>query len=575
MGIQRTKQQLVEILADSDNRVVAFKGRWGTGKTHLFREIMAASTDPKLSGALTVSLFGLRSMSQIKLKLMQSALPSANKNADEWRLATQGFSAVKKVLVGVNGGFSAIDELALLAVPKILRGKVIVLDDIERKHPDLSIDEVLGFIDEFTQEYQARFVLVLNSDQLQDQELWTNLTEKVVDQEVRLNTTPSEAFEIAARKTPTNFAPTIEKAVVTCGITNIRVIRKVIKTVNRVLRDRHDLPIAVLERAVPSAVLLAATHYRGIEDGPTTEYILATGNRYTLDDDDETVVGKKKSHAQWDLLLSELGILACDQYDVLVVDLLKSGLADAVGLSAVIDRYIDEQALLEARQQAQQFLKILNWDYRQTNEGLLESAKSLAAIASRLDAATISAVAEQVSKLGGEHVAEGLIDAWLAAAPADFEADPDYEPVFKPRLHPRIDELLSRNAARAQASITVLDACKRIIEKSSWGTREELTMRAATPSDFESVIYSIDDVQTFQLFMRKMLDLTRHKAQYERHFGSAMDNFVEACRRIVASSSSYRLATIITAVFSGAELRELLTTEGQERGRQERGQVHL
>ena len=69
----------------------------------------------------------------------------------------------------------------MLAVPGILKDKVIVLDDIERKHDKLSIDEVLGFIDEFTQQHGARFVVILNSDQLDNRKVWDTLREKVVE----------------------------------------------------------------------------------------------------------------------------------------------------------------------------------------------------------------------------------------------------------------------------------------------------------------------------------------------------------------------------------------------------------
>ncbi len=44
----------------------------------------------------------------------------------------------------------------------------------------------------------ARFVLVLNSDQLDKRDVWEKLHEKVIDQELKLQTTPEDAFDIAA-----------------------------------------------------------------------------------------------------------------------------------------------------------------------------------------------------------------------------------------------------------------------------------------------------------------------------------------------------------------------------------------
>ena len=269
MTLKSTKDHLVQLLADQDNKVIALSGKWGTGKSHLWQEVKSESADEAVKGALYVSLFGLSDMNQIKLKVVQSALPSAEKYSAAWDKVRVGMEGARKVLNSLHKGFSALDELALLAVPSLLKDKVIVLDDIERKHEKLSIDEVLGFIDEFTQQHGARFVLILNSDQLDDRKVWDTLREKIVDQEIRLNTSTNEAFDIAIGLAPSPYADRIRAAAERCGLTNIRIIRKVIiKAVSRIFGNRTDLSDALLSRVVPSTVLLAGVHYKGIEDGP-------------------------------------------------------------------------------------------------------------------------------------------------------------------------------------------------------------------------------------------------------------------------------------------------------------------
>lgn len=39
MSLQRTKERLVSLLGQVDNRVIALSGKWGTGKTHLWNEV--------------------------------------------------------------------------------------------------------------------------------------------------------------------------------------------------------------------------------------------------------------------------------------------------------------------------------------------------------------------------------------------------------------------------------------------------------------------------------------------------------------------------------------------------------
>lgn len=46
---------------------------------------------------------------------------------------------------------------------------------------------------------------------------------------------------------------------------------------NRVLENQANLSDVLLNRVVPSTVLLSAIHYKGIEDGPDFDFVLAQG----------------------------------------------------------------------------------------------------------------------------------------------------------------------------------------------------------------------------------------------------------------------------------------------------------
>lgn len=289
MSLKSTKEQLTQLLADKDNKVIALSGKWGTGKSHMWNQVKASSQDEKVRGALYASLFGLSGMEQVKMKLIQGAVPAIEANPGLWEGAKQTAKAGVKVLEGFHKGFGALNELSLVFAPAILRQRLIVLDDIERKHEKLNIDEILGFIDEFTQQHDSRFVLILNSDQLANRDVWDTLREKVVDQELRLTTSASEAFDIAFEMTKSAYAEQIRASIETCGITNIRIIRKVIKAVNRILGGRQNLSDSVLWRVIPSTVLLSAIHYKGIEDGPDFNFVLTRGAG-----DIERILGAKK-----------------------------------------------------------------------------------------------------------------------------------------------------------------------------------------------------------------------------------------------------------------------------------------
>ena len=77
MSLKETKAHLLELLGDAENKVIALSGKWGTGKTHLWYEVMKESTDETVNGALYVSLFGLSAIDQVKRKLIESVAPGA------------------------------------------------------------------------------------------------------------------------------------------------------------------------------------------------------------------------------------------------------------------------------------------------------------------------------------------------------------------------------------------------------------------------------------------------------------------------------------------------------------------
>jgi hypothetical protein len=134
----------------------------------MWHDLRNNSADPVIQEALYVSLFGVATLAELKLKLAQSAMPMIKKKGPRADAVMGAISAIKAGAQGFLKRGSALDEFALLAVPAMVRDKFIVVDDIERKHEKLAIDEVLCFIDDFTQNYGCRILLILNTDQLAD-----------------------------------------------------------------------------------------------------------------------------------------------------------------------------------------------------------------------------------------------------------------------------------------------------------------------------------------------------------------------------------------------------------------------
>ncbi|MDP1939313.1 MAG: hypothetical protein Q8K54_01505 [Gallionella sp.] len=568
MSLKKTKEQLIRLLGEADSRVIALSGKWGTGKTHLWDEVKSGSGDDKVKKALYVSLFGLSSVDQVKRKLIETAIPGVESHGGVFDGIKSLFGAGVKALSTHYKALAAISDLnVLLMAPVVLRDKVIVIDDIERKHERLGIDEVLGFIDEYSKQYVSRFVLVLNDDQFSskgDQEkLWATFREKVIDQEIRLLTSADEAFSIAIGLVSSNYAEALKRASISCGLTNIRIVVKVIKAANRILGGR-DLEEAILARVVPSIVLFSAICYRGLEDGPDFKFALSAGNADWLGvrrDPNKEPTDDEKREDRWRLLMQELGIHGCDEFEQMLVEFLESGLFDAGKIEKVIDGYVTDKQILEARESANEFLKRVFWNHRVDDAQLVAEAASLPSIAGHLDPFVATDLNEELAKLPlGGPIGQAIIDGWIAAFRARSPTDGNDNNPFGRPLHPAIKAEFAAIKTQAQDSATVVDACTHIFENSGWGTLQEVAMRQATAADFEAAIRGMEH-DDLRRFMRRMIEMRLQRATYDPHFGSATDRFVEACRIITNDAASPRLAGLVKRLFDGTALASELAPQ--------------
>jgi len=569
VSLKKTKEQLIQLLGQADNRVIALSGKWGTGKTHLWNEIKAGSGDDKVKNALYVSLFGLSSIDQVKRKLIETAIPGAESHGGLFDGLKNLFKVGVKAASEHYKALAAINDLnVLLMAPVVLRNKLIVIDDIERKHEKLGIDEVLGFIDEYSQQHVSRFVLVLNDDQLSTKDdqkkLWAIFREKVIDQEIKLSTSADEAFSIAIGLKPSKYAEAIKQASIICSLTNIRVVVKVIRVANQILADR-DLEGAIQARVVPSIVLFSAIHYRGMDDGLDFKFALNVGNpnwaRFAKDSNEEPTPEEKREDG-WRMLMQELGIHSCDEFEKQLVEFLESGLFEAASIEAVIDRYVVESEAMKARETANDFMKRAFWDHRIDEAQLVAEAATLLASARLLDPFVATELQSVLAKLpGGAAIGDAIIDGWIVGYRESNPSTVSDENPFNNPLHPKIQAEFAAIKATTQANATVVDACMHVIENSGWGTLQEVALRQATAADFEAAIREMQDLDKLRRFMRQMIRMRIERATYDPHFGTATERFVEACRAIANDAASPRLASLVQRLFGGTPLASELAPQ--------------
>jgi len=78
-------------------------------------------------------------------------------------------------------------------------------------------------------------------------------------------------------------------------------------------------------------------------------------------------------------------------------------------------------------------------------------------------------------------------------------------------------------------------------------------MQRATSADFEMAIREMD-VDKLPRFMRRMIEMRLQRETFDKHFGTATERFVEACKAIVEDDTSPRLAGLIRRLFDGTAI---------------------
>ncbi len=215
MNQQQIKEKLRKFLDENSQRTLVLKGRWGVGKTHFWREFIydyQSSNAPnqnfklpfcKNAGARSyayVSLFGVSSLNELRGRILSSA------------------GGVKGFAVGAGKMLGPLVQKGVsLNIPSIVSGWltetliknfIICFDDLERKNPQLKLEEVLGLIDYLKNEKGCHCIVVFNEDELKDEaEKLKKYREKVVDVELTFNPSLDRNFSIAFK----NFKNGVEK----------------------------------------------------------------------------------------------------------------------------------------------------------------------------------------------------------------------------------------------------------------------------------------------------------------------------------------------------------------------------
>lgn len=260
-----TKKNLRELLNDPQYSTIVLTGAWGAGKTHLWEEL-SKETNIKYC---YFSLFGAKTVNQIKRGLALSPISVSAEDGEKiksaWGKILQPLSKTLDGLTDGNGlvgaAANAVSDLAGDAImARVLTETTIVLDDVERADSSLSIESIMGLIDELRRA-KNKILIILNVEKLASSAAskWREFYEKSIDIELRLQTTPDDAFE-AVKGSFDNYVAEARVAWLATGCNNIRIAQRLSRSIN-VFFGGRNLPSDLLSPLISDAVWLTFAQY--------------------------------------------------------------------------------------------------------------------------------------------------------------------------------------------------------------------------------------------------------------------------------------------------------------------------
>jgi len=207
----RDTSKFIENYLRTDTQyAIQIVGPWGIGKTFHYKAVLEEKikTTPLLNNGnqtytpIYVSLFGLRSVEDIQVRIFQEFLFHATLKKRKWykpshqraRIASRLIKLVFKgaLLLGkinADSFFKGVNDTGkdILDTNKI----VICFDDLERKSELFSIEELTGFINSLV-DARVKLLIICNEDKIEG---FSDYKEKIVGLTLDFNPEPTEVIK--------------------------------------------------------------------------------------------------------------------------------------------------------------------------------------------------------------------------------------------------------------------------------------------------------------------------------------------------------------------------------------------
>jgi hypothetical protein len=336
------QREVSRFLSTKEPEVLCITGDWGVGKTFIWQTTLNEAVKGRtveLARYSYVSLFGLNSLEAVKLATFENlelVVPNteAELGAKAKDLGNKAFSAVAKFR-GVAGGLPWLGKALSEAGPlffSAVREQLVCIDDLERRGDNLSIRDVLGLVSFLKEQRRCKVILLLNEQAFDKDEAneFNNYFEKVVDIALKLAPLPKDSVGIALPDSDAT-SQLIAANCITLGISNIRIIRKILRLARIVEPILSSFDPKVIRQAIQTLTLFAWSKYQP-DSAPDMSFLKKKRevNYFGLGEPDDVPADE----AAWNALLRSYGFSWIDDFDEDLIGGIENGFFDLEKVTA-------------------------------------------------------------------------------------------------------------------------------------------------------------------------------------------------------------------------------------------------
>ncbi len=240
-SIERLKATIQSFVRSNQPGAMLIHGPWGVGKTHGVLEALRAKDESEQKPFSYVSLYGIASLDDIYMRLSLGWVNKISQKAPEWlaeTIKTVKESTIGRRTSGALGSIAAtfigkdqLDAISASVAGLLVSKMLIVIDDLERKDPNLSIQAILGVVSYLVESRECRVIFITNDGEIKgDEQLAFDAhKEKVFDYEAPYTPGVEENAEIFSASYKDFLWPTL----LALGISNLRVIRRTVRVLEK------------------------------------------------------------------------------------------------------------------------------------------------------------------------------------------------------------------------------------------------------------------------------------------------------------------------------------------------------